>query len=130
MSKGDKYLEVETQLLPVKLTEGELLAKADELVRTLHAIKMEKADQDDAKSAMKGRLVGLEKDADQLANIVRSKSEMREVETKVRLVDEKGVVETFRIDTGEVIGTRVMTGEERNLKLFPREVEAVTAPAE
>ena len=130
MAKGDKYLEVETQMLPVRMTEGELLAKADELVRTLHAIKMEEADQTDTKSAMKERLGRLQTEAEMLANIVRSKTEMREVETKVRLVNEKGVVETFRVDTGEVIGTRVMTAEERNLKLFPREIESAAAPSE
>ena len=127
MKKNDTkaVLEIETKLLPVRLTDTELLARADELSRTLHDVQLEESAQENTKAAMKERLGTLNKEVDRLAEIVRTKSETRDVEVKTRLVTQDNIVETYRIDTSEVIGKRVMTAEERNLKLFPHPAEAL-----
>jgi hypothetical protein len=110
--------------LPCKLTEEELLAKGEELSRAIEEANGEKGLQQEAKSAMKSRLEGMENRIQSLAGIVRTRSEERLVEIITRHDDERKMVETVRVDTGEVVATRLMTPEERNLKLFPHEVEA------
>lgn len=115
--------DVMTERLPVKLRNDELLAKADELARKLHEISQEETDQEAVKASLKDRMKRFEKEADGLAEIVRTKSEMRAVEVWDHQDNARGIVETIRADTGEVIRTRVQTTEERNLKLFPREAD-------
>lgn len=129
MPNDKKVLEVVTRPLPVKLTDVELLARADELSRKLHEVQQEEGAQEATKAAMKERLATMRKEVNGLAEIVRTKSETRPVVVRERLVDADGVVETYRVDTMECIGTRGMTADERNLKLFPREADAPAVEA-
>lgn len=116
---------IETRMLPVKLTETELLAKGDELARKFHEANTEEDQQKEAKAAMKERFDKLKREARELGEIVRSKREMREVEVIARHDLERHVVETVRVDTNEVVETRMMNADERNLKLFPTLAEEI-----
>jgi hypothetical protein len=121
--------KTEQRRLPVKLTSEELLAKADELSRKLGDKQQEERDQKTTKDAMKERLSGLDAEIASLAEIVRSKQEERLVDIYERFDTGRLVVEQIRLDTGEVVGTRTMTVEERNLKLFPREIPGIESEA-
>lgn len=127
---------VEQRLLPCKLTNAELLVAAEELAAKLTAKEAEENDQEEVKALMKSRLAGLERDVAKMCDVVRSKTEMRMVETYTRVCpDDMHAIETVRQDTYEVIERRRMTLEERNLTLFPtivpREAQAsVEAPVE
>jgi septation ring formation regulator EzrA len=120
---------VETRYLPVKLTDEELLAKGNELARKLHEVTVEEEAQKQAKSAMKSRLEGLTNELHAIGSVVHTKTETRKVEVFARHDAERHVVETVRSDTGEVVETRLMTMEERNLKLFPAPAPAEAPPA-
>lgn len=101
------------QSLPCVLTSTEKALKADELAREVdrHAeLEREK------KSAAEGYAKDL-KESDrkiaQLAEEVRTGVAQRPVECTERRVFGANLVELVRADTGEVVGSRAMTAQER-----------------
>jgi len=106
--------------LPVRLTREELLARADELSHKHGEQEEEERTQSDMKASMKSRMERLKLEITGIARVIREKAEDRMVECQERFDYEAKVVETFRLDTGEVVGSRGMTADERNLSLFPQ----------
>lgn len=106
-----------TQSLPVRLTTDELLLRSDELAKAVR-------ERDDAERAMKSaqatakrKIDLLDLDITRLADIVRDRQEDRPVEVRefknwVRLT-----MDTVRLDTGEIVGSRSMSRSERNDEL-------------
>jgi hypothetical protein len=111
----------ETRTLPVKLDDVERKAKALELARVIK----EKSDLEESLSRlsnnMKIEIKTRSLKISMLAEIVDSGIERREVECFERQDREKLIVEIVRCDTQEVIQTREMTPNERQLVLFPKD---------
>lgn len=107
----------EKRTLPVALTATELLDRGDQLARAHQAVRIEQAEQKAKKEDLKQRLEDLEGEVGKLARIVRDKSEPRDVEC-ARVFDfDKSTVEIVRTDTGEVVSSRTMTDQERQIGL-------------
>lgn len=120
---------METRMLPVCLNEVELLTKAALLSAKVQELATEEDDQKDAKAAMKKRLDDLNRDITDIAKIVREKAEPRPVEVHESKNYARRIVEVVRVDTGEVVDSRPMTEQERNVDLFPEVREARKADA-
>lgn len=108
-----------TWTLPCRLTDAELLKhgealaiERDERNKLVHEAKSNAAD-------FKARIEKRDAEVDRLALIVRDKAESRPVVCELRRDLERGVMETWRTDTGELVATRVLEAHERNLELFP-----------
>lgn len=107
----------ETRNLPVKLREDELLERGHSLASVIQDITSEEARQVDVKAQMKARLSELEARRSQLAIVVSRREEQRDVTCDVFHDYDRVVVETVRRDTGEVVYSRAMTEDERQLPL-------------
>lgn len=101
----------------MRLTTTELIERGEALARAHQAVRVEKADQKAAKERMKDTLDDLEGEVGRLARIVRDKAEDRAV-TCTRVYDfAAGQVQVVREDTGEVVATRAMSEDERQIAL-------------
>ncbi len=125
-----------TQNLPVHLTTDELLMRSDELAQKIR-------ERDDTERAMKSaqgnakrKIDALELDITRLAHVVRERKEDRPVEVTAVKNWLRLTMDTVRIDTGELVGSRSMSAYERNEALpfaaddAPRNLEGGPAPEE
>jgi hypothetical protein len=103
-----------TQSLPVRLTTDELLMRSDELAKAVR-------ERDDAERAMKSasatakrKIDLLDLDITRLADVVRERQENRPVEVTEVKNWRRLTMDTVRIDTGELVGSRSMSAYERN----------------
>jgi hypothetical protein len=103
-----------TQSLPVRLTTDELLMRSDELAKSVR-------ERDDAERAMKSaqatakrKIDLLDLDITRLADVVRERQENRPVEVTEFKNWRRLTMDTVRIDTGELVGSRSMSSYERN----------------
>ena len=107
-----------TETLPVVLTDIELLDLGQKLAEKHREGRMEEDDQKEAKSAMKERLEGIENEINRLAGLIRERREYRQVEVHEVKDFSRSMVDTLRDDTGELVRTRPMTSEDRTVSLF------------
>lgn len=123
----DEQAEIKTQKLPVKLTQAEMEIRAQELATaeaTLsgsemaleHEVERTKA----AKKSIENDIATHRAEVGRLARVVRERREDRDVIVTEAPDYDRGVIETVRVDTGEVIGTRGMTDLERQINIFER----------
>lgn len=110
-----RVLKKLTVPLPCKLTDEEFRDRASQLAATLEDLNAEESRQEMLKREMKSAVAQLEARRDQLALTVSRCSELRQVEVEDRAVGE--LVERTRLDTMEVIHTRALTDDERQLPL-------------
>lgn len=104
--------------LPVTLTRDELLERGEALALMRGKRNGIAYDQKASNADFKEKLEDADTEIDRLAGIVRSKSEPRPVDCTARRDMQRYVIDTIRLDTGEVIETRTMTEQERQLKVF------------
>jgi hypothetical protein len=109
-----------TMTLPCRLTDAELLERGEALAlgrgeRNTRALEAKKVAAD-----FKAAIEEMDAEVDRLAGIVRERAEPRPVICDLRADMERGVMETWRTDTGELVNSRVLEPQERNLELFPR----------
>lgn len=112
-----------TMSLPVRLTEQELIIKGNELSVCVQELAETEMQKKTALSGFKDEIDKTSELIERLAKIVREKKEYREVEVTDRRNEERMTMDTIRLDTGEVVSYRELKGHERNLGLFPSEVE-------
>lgn len=106
-----------TRNLPCRLTETELLARADNLSVVVQETTAEEGRQTDVKAQMKARLTELDARKTRLAITIGRKEEYRDVEVELMADVQAGTVTTYRQDTGEAIDTRPMSEKERQTTL-------------
>lgn len=109
---------METRRLPVELTNAEKLLRGEQLAR-LHA----EADDVEAtrkaqQTSAKGKLEALEAQARDLANVIRTGREYRDIEVRERRNDTALAMELYRLDTGEVVETRPLRPDELQTTIF------------
>jgi hypothetical protein len=103
--------------LGCRLADDELLTFGTELAEAVQAIGREETRQVNIKAQLKAALTELEARRSRLASLVSSREEYREVPVDVWFNYQTGKVQEVRQDTGEVVGSRWMTGEERQRQL-------------
>lgn len=103
--------------LPCRLSETELLARADELSVVVQETSAEESRQTDVKTQMKARLTELDARKTRLAITIGRKEEFRDVEVELMADVQAGTVTVIRQDTGESLETRPMSDAERQTTL-------------
>ncbi len=125
-----------TQNLPVRLTTDELLMRSDELAKTIRERDEAERNMKSAQATAKRKIDTLELDITRLAEIVRDRQENRPVEVTEVKNWLRLTMDTVRVDTGEIVGSRSMSAYERNEALpfaadeAPRNLEGGSAPEE
>lgn len=112
-----------TRSLPCRLTDSELLTKADELSVVVQEVSAEEDRQTDVKAQMKAKLTELDARKTRLAITIGRKEEYRDVRCEVQADAQAGTVTVIRMDTGEALETRPMTEDERQ-RALPLETPA------
>jgi hypothetical protein len=107
--------------LPVKLTETEILNKADVLAKTLR----ERDELDERRKAsakdFKEQLERVELEVSKLARTIESGQEDRPIDCRWERDDHRSAMVLYRADTGEIVRTRAMTAaelEEKQIELL------------
>jgi hypothetical protein len=110
----------ETRNLPVILSEAELKVKASEFAREFRALDLMKEELKGITARKNNEIKHKALKVSVLSTVVDTGIEHREVECVQRQDREKLIIEIIRCDTGEVIQTRPMTANERQLIMFPK----------
>jgi hypothetical protein len=103
--------------LSCRLTDPELLKKGAELAATVQDLADEEKRQNDVKAQLKAKVTELEARRSGLAITVSRKEEHRDVEVDIYHDYVRGIVEDIRRDTGEIVHTRPMSEDEKQLGL-------------
>ena len=103
---------METKILPVRLTDLELLERGQRVAELLRQVSEIEEEKKATNSDFKARIEEREGELHDLGSQIRNKAEQREVEVMRQADEEAGIESTIRVDTGEVIGTRAMTPTE------------------
>lgn len=104
--------------LPCVLTEQELAIKRDEIARKVHEYKLAEAEKRAVTATLASRVKALRADIERLGEEISERTEERLVPCQEESVYEASRVDLIRTDTGEVVGSRPMTGEERQESIF------------
>lgn len=118
-------------MLPVKLDKETVFIRSKEMA----AVSKERSDKaielsayvessKGTKKTLESDLTALDAHLSLLGTVVRTESETREVEVLDEIDAKKGVMNTIRLDTNEVVGTRGLTEAERQRSLFTEEGKA------
>lgn len=114
-----------TMILPVKLTDPEIMARAKELTGVLqehreaeNRIEALAAGFKSAKAAAEAEVEEIAGRVHYIAAMVRNGSEDRAVEVEDVPDFERGLMMTRRADTAELVGSRTLTEDERQRRLF------------
>jgi len=111
--------EKETRSLPVKLTQDEVRVKGKELSKNLGEIQTLKNSLKRITDDTNAQLKKLGLDSVNLQRMVDDEIEYRQVECVDRNNYDRFQVETYRCDTMELVFSRNMTPNERQLVMFP-----------
>lgn len=112
---------METKWLACPLTEAEILTKADEAARLRRERDEKRREMErlaDERKQMNKEADALDHEIGVLLKQVRNRSEDRRVQVEERRNDAERCMESFRLDTGELIGRRAMTLDELQGVLF------------
>jgi hypothetical protein len=115
-------------MLPVKLDKAAVMIRSKEMAevskqRTDKSIELQAYVEASkgAKKTLESELAALDAHLSLLGTVVRTESESREVEVLDEIDARKGVMNTIRLDTQEIVGTRGLTEAERQRSLFTEE---------
>jgi hypothetical protein len=108
---------METQNLPCKLTDEELNSKRDQAARLVLESEVIEQQRKDEASRLKGELDTRKTAISRLATEIQERKENRPVEVRREKDTVRGVEETIRCDTGEVVGFRTLSPAERQIIL-------------
>ena len=112
------------ELLPVKLTEVELLDLGQQLAQVESEVKAHEEHAASVKAGLKHREAELAAQRAEVASKIRAKSEARQVEVETTADYKRGVATTVRLDTMIKIRDRQLSAEERQGALFGDDVQA------
>jgi len=118
----------ETRLLRVKLTDGELLEKGQELAEAYKDLRTHNDELDSIKKEYKGKISAAETQIESLSGILRERYESRKVDCVIVKDFQEGTIVVTRLDTDTVIENRKMTNEQRELGL--KNIESKANPDE
>ncbi len=105
--------------IEVDITEDEARQRGEELARIVKDIERVEAEKKASNADLKKRIDALDARKAELAEVIRTGREDREVEVFNARNESRCLIETCRADDGEIIESRPMTATERQLKMFP-----------
>lgn len=105
------------RFLMCALTDEELKQAADDLAMYLDDLQSLDSELATIKSQFKGRIEQCEANVNAKKRLVRDKKEMRPVEVEVESDYSACMIRVTRLDTGDVIESRPMTGDEKQLQM-------------
>jgi hypothetical protein len=108
-----------TMLLPCKLTAEQFEERAKGLAYTEQELATEESEQESIKQGLKKKLNDIITRRTVLAGIVSRSEEQRDISCVDDFDFTVAQVRRTRLDTGEIVVTRPMTDEERQLGLWP-----------
>ena len=109
---------METRNLPCALTETELLERGSQIADLVREYQHADEAKKEAASAAKAELDSLDGQIGAVARELREKKAYRIVEVKREKDFGRNVEEVIRLDTDEVIETRVLDPSERQVELL------------
>lgn len=112
-----KELGLVTKVLPCVLTEKELLEKAKSLAYQISQYNALDEEKGQVMADFKSRLKAINNQINDLKNQIANEKEYRNVSCVESANFTENSVTTTRMDTGEIIDTRVMEGWERQQHL-------------
>lgn len=115
---GGGVLERKTEELAVNLSQEEVSERACRLAEIEGELEQHDEEARKVRTELKKKRTELEVERRRLALAVRTRSEMRLVDVTISAIWSQGVAEIARNDTGEVIGTRPLTDEDRQTDLL------------
>lgn len=107
----------DTMNLPVGLTDDELDQRRDRLVNLLREAQLVESEKKMANTAFANKLKDLNDEIHTIAAEVRSREEYRDVSIAKRKNFTLGVLEVFRIDTGEIVDSDPLGPKDRQMDL-------------
>lgn len=116
-----------------KLSNDEKVDKAERLSRAMQKQEAAKKHLAETTKDIKNEIARLEGEVDELAEVLRSGGEYREVECRRERDDQRGEMVLKRLDNGEIVESTPMTADERQQSLplpsgeFPEEENTVDA---
>lgn len=129
--------QVRTMRLPVELTRDEIFARGEQIARVKDDHTKAQNELDDATEAWKETKKGIELrvstcelEMRELARVIRSGLEDRDVEVYDEIDFALQTVFTKRTDSGKVVASRGMTGAERQRQLFKADASKAKAAEE
>lgn len=110
--------------LPIKLDEMQIAAKARVLAKiALKAAGLE-VEIEDVRSvareqikSLREDLIAMRKELSNLARAIRKAEEIVPVKVEARVAEDNSRVDVVRLDTGEVVETRALTEEDRQMQI-------------
>lgn len=100
-----------------KLTEAELAEASDDLARYLDDAEALEAELATIKSQYKAKLEQCQGNIQARKRLVRDKREMRAIDVETTMDFTNCTLTVVRLDTGEVIENRALTGDEKQLQI-------------
>jgi len=119
----------DTMILPVPLTVDEITVRAKELAKTLEEKANAEYSMKSYAASCKSKIAEADEKIRELYQTVNSGREYRAVDVTEKPNYARGIMEIFRLDTGEVVQYRELKESEKTRSLFP-EHEAASAPEE
>lgn len=112
-----RLLHEGTELLPCELTNNELLERGNEMAHVEQDIAAEEKKQKSLKTELKARMDTLISQRSDLANRIANRQELRDIRVRIEIDYNAGKWMKTRLDTGQVIKSREITEDERQLNL-------------
>ncbi len=119
-----------TRELRCDLDRGEVADRADQLARELRRRSDKEKAKADANAGYSADLKCLASTISTLGEEVRTRSTIRPVECRFHPDYDGNVMQTVRIDTGEVVARRPLVAHERQPELMPDYVPRDATPQE
>jgi hypothetical protein len=116
-ARADTKVVRAVEPLPVQLTEAELAERGVRLASLTNQHSAVEAQKKEAMAGYKRRLDALAGEIEEVAGVLTSKTEDRDVDCETTHHYATGLVRTVRLDTGEVVSERAMNDAERQRAL-------------
>lgn len=110
--------KTETHLLPVKLTESEIISYSVEIAKGIQTLEELQDEKKEVTKEYNDELKNLQKKLSRISRIIKAGQEDREVKCRWDYLWEMDMKRLVRTDTGEVIRTDTIKDHERQ-KRFP-----------
>jgi hypothetical protein len=104
--------------LPCKLSDDELRQRGDALATLQGELETIAEVRKASNASLNARAKATTAQMERLGKQVRERQELRSVEVRETLIAEMGQATTTRVDTGEEVGHRAMTEDEKQGSLF------------
>ncbi len=108
---------VETRPLPVQLTQEETAKKGEELALLYQQRRALEERKKDSVGLINGQLKIIEEEMASLFKAISAGEEDRDVDCSNNKDFDKGIVNFYRTDTGELLESREMTDQERQAEM-------------